>query len=205
MFRLMAGFRTNEIWSQVSNCVQGAGPISGKNTCVQPDELRTRQSGAIRCEPNPPHDPPPSQHAPDLLNDLGPHAFISEDLQQDGVEYSAIHKGNFLHARLDGSHCAIHFGNHSLVDNPTLFQAVHITDVEPRNDAVRIVRILQEAGHIAHEHEAFSFERDRGLSSRHVRVAVVDLAVLAARIALRNFPGTCSEIFTSPSIGARFT
>ena len=44
-----------------------------------------------------------------------------------------------------------------------------------------LVRILQQAGHVAHEDQAPGFERNRRLRRGHVSVAVVDLAILAAR------------------------
>ncbi len=59
-------------------------------------------------------------------NDLGADAFVGEDFQEDGVGHAAIHERDFLHSRLDRGNGAIHFGDHSFVNDPALLQAIHL-------------------------------------------------------------------------------
>src|ERR1039458_1823527 len=116
-----------------------------------------------------------------LLDDLGSDAFVGEDLQQDGVGHATIHERDLLDARLDGGHGAIHLRNHPFVDDPALLQHVHLADLQAGDDTVRLVRVLQQARHVAHEDQAPGFQRNRRLRGGYVGVAVVDFAILAER------------------------
>ena len=76
---------------------------------------------------------------------------------------SAIDKLDFLDPILDGSDRAVDFRNHPLLNHAGLFEAIHLTDLQVRDDRGRVFRVAQQARHITHEDQPFGLEGDGGL------------------------------------------
>ena len=94
---------------------------------------------------------------------------------------AAVHERDFFHAGFDGGDGAVHFGDHALVHDAGGFEAGHFGGVEMRDERGRIFEIAHQSGHVAHEDEPLCVERDCAHRGGDVGVAVVNLAILAAR------------------------
>src|SRR5882724_3315212 len=86
-----------------------------------------------------------------------------------------------MHTGLDCRGGAIDLGDHALIDHAGLLEFGDLGDAQVGDHGSWILRILEQARDITHKDQAFGVQGDGCLCCRHVRVAVINMAILATR------------------------
>ena len=95
------------------------------------------------------------------------------------MRQAAVDEVHALHAFGQGADGARDFRAHALVDDPAFLQRLDVTHAERGDERIGILRIGEQAGHVAHVDEAASAERAGDATGDGVGIHIVGFAVVA--------------------------
>src|SRR4051812_3063410 len=130
-----------------------------------------------------------------LWDDFGADSGIGKNFQQHGMRHAAIYKKNFFNAGPNRSDCAVHLWDHAFVHDAFFLESIHFTGLKVGNQRCWVFGIPEEARDIAHKHQPSGIQPNRGMRRCDVRVAIVNLPILASRSWADHRSNTLGDAF----------
>ena len=115
-----------------------------------------------------------------LRHDLGADALVGKALQENRVLHASVDQMDLSDTGLDGFAGAVEFRNHSTGNHAVGNKLIDFVAADGRDKGFGVLGITEHAWDVGKEDELADFHLAGDFARRHVRIDIIDTAVLVA-------------------------